>query len=418
MIDMKKELSSKINDLEYNTELKKQVTAIKQIASLSESRKKIGYVPKTWEYNVKNTIKYISQVIINENNLEGVNVNANDVAKALLSYRIKGDLLQSIKDVMTYSFRIDDKNDKEKLINVFYDKYNDFVTRQTEIVLLDQEEELQGEYVQKTEFTSNTYETGIQQLLQKEYKDTIRELISFKKELILNDKWEEIEEIEVKENELREEIIHNLITREQDVRKLSGHIDMFMYAVNSSSEKVNISDFAKNLCQRLEQFDIYTDKKGAFREQEVKLEGLKLIPEENKNIKYRFEDLQNELNYIYNNEGNMENQEYISRNLKITSEWIRIQPFTDGNKRTARMFLNMMMVRRDLPLVCIPVNEKETYNINLDAAFEDNGVTYDLENCIGLENYISKKILTAAEEMVEIDVKDEKVEYTEEVMAI
>jgi len=49
----------------------------------------------------------------------------------------------------------------------------------------------------------------------------------------------------------------------------------------------------------------------------------------------------------------------------------RIHPFYDGNGRTSRMLMNIMLYKNGLPTVCIPSSEKETYRGLLRGAMRD-----------------------------------------------
>lgn len=52
---------------------------------------------------------------------------------------------------------------------------------------------------------------------------------------------------------------------------------------------------------------------------------------------------------------------YINACIYVTTELIRYQPFTDGNKRTFRTLLNLMFKKYNLPPVYIKVEERKEY---------------------------------------------------------
>ena len=64
--------------------------------------------------------------------------------------------------------------------------------------------------------------------------------------------------------------------------------------------------------------------------------------------------------------------EYINDCVKITTELIKAQPFSDGNKRTFRALLNLLFKSRGLPPVYIEVNEREEYKDALLKAMINN----------------------------------------------
>jgi len=67
--------------------------------------------------------------------------------------------------------------------------------------------------------------------------------------------------------------------------------------------------------------------------------------------------------------------EYINACIKITTELIKAQPFSDGNKRTFRGLLNLMFKGRGLPPVYINVNERVEYKEALLKAMINNDYT-------------------------------------------
>ncbi len=70
---------------------------------------------------------------------------------------------------------------------------------------------------------------------------------------------------------------------------------------------------------------------------------------------------------------------YISYCVKEMCKIIYYQPFTDGNKRTARAVLNLMFKARGLPPVYIKAKERDNYKEALFKAIKDN----DYKDIIG-----------------------------------
>lgn len=64
---------------------------------------------------------------------------------------------------------------------------------------------------------------------------------------------------------------------------------------------------------------------------------------------------------IITNMDNMNIFDYIEEAVKITTDLIRVQPFPDGNKRTFRALLNLMLKRKKLPPIYVETEEKEEY---------------------------------------------------------
>ena len=66
---------------------------------------------------------------------------------------------------------------------------------------------------------------------------------------------------------------------------------------------------------------------------------------------------------------------YINACIYITTELIRNQPFTDGNKRTFRALLNLMFKQYNLPPVYVKTKEREEYKDALIKAMRNKNYT-------------------------------------------
>ena len=71
-----------------------------------------------------------------------------------------------------------------------------------------------------------------------------------------------------------------------------------------------------------------------------------------------------------NTDGNI--LEYIDESIEITASLIKAQPFPDGNKRTFRALLNLMLGKVGLPPVYIDFSERDAYKKALQYVFEDD----------------------------------------------
>lgn len=64
--------------------------------------------------------------------------------------------------------------------------------------------------------------------------------------------------------------------------------------------------------------------------------------------------------------------DYIDEVIKISIDLIKLQPFNDGNKRTFRALLNLLLGRIGIPPVYIRSDEREVYKEELLKAIEQN----------------------------------------------
>lgn len=62
--------------------------------------------------------------------------------------------------------------------------------------------------------------------------------------------------------------------------------------------------------------------------------------------------------------------DYINECVRLTVDLIRVQPFSDGNKRTFRAVLNMLLGKIKIPPVFITLEEREIYKKELLKALE------------------------------------------------
>lgn len=63
---------------------------------------------------------------------------------------------------------------------------------------------------------------------------------------------------------------------------------------------------------------------------------------------------------------------YIENCVKLTTDLIKVQPFQDGNKRTFRSLLNLLLKKATLPPVYIDIENRVKYKQNLMNAIIDN----------------------------------------------
>ncbi len=56
----------------------------------------------------------------------------------------------------------------------------------------------------------------------------------------------------------------------------------------------------------------------------------------------------------------------VERAARVHADFVNIHPFVDGNGRTARLLMNLELVKAGYPVVIIPVEERAAYYGNLD----------------------------------------------------
>lgn len=78
--------------------------------------------------------------------------------------------------------------------------------------------------------------------------------------------------------------------------------------------------------------------------------------------------------------GNAQNLHPVQRAAQLHSDFVKIHPFTDGNGRTARLLLNLELLKNGFPAIVLPLERRLEYYEMLDLAH----ITGNLEPFVGL----------------------------------
>ena len=105
---------------------------------------------------------------------------------------------------------------------------------------------------------------------------------------------------------------------------------------------------------------------GVYREEQVFISGAKHVPPAAVLIQEKMEDMMN----WYRNEGS--NLNTIERGAMLHAIFVGIHPFIDGNGRTARLLLNLELMKDGYPPVIIKVESRLDYYESLDKAHTTN----------------------------------------------
>ena len=149
-------------------------------------------------------------------------------------------------------------------------------------------------------------------------------------------------------------------------------------ALNSLTER-DITNYIRDLHKRLFSNLSYKydeERGGFYRSGSVHLKGTNvnvpsasLVPQLMDNLSWRIlEVLKKNVN------SNLTNSEYLDEVNSCIYEMIRLQPFTDGNKRTARLVSNILYQEKGIPYVIVPVEEWGNY---VDAWSSENVDKYN-----------------------------------------
>lgn len=142
-----------------------------------------------------------------------------------------------------------------------------------------------------------------------------------------------------------------------------NHQDAILYVEEIVSNKEELTELQIKNIHRLVLKGIDDENAGRYRKQNVIISGAKHIPpnqfilidEMHKFIEwYRSQDVRN--------------MHPIERAAKVHGEFVKIHPFSHGNGRTARLLLNLELMKSGYPPIVIKNDERVNYYESLDKA--------------------------------------------------
>ena len=196
--------------------------------------------------------------------------------------------------------------------------------------------------------------------------------------------------------------IEQNITKEEQL----GLGEIYDYISNFNFDKDMFNIFIISLIMHEKLYSKTPNKEfgGKLRNVDVSLYDLDIdIPNYNIAIKEFNSYLnQDKSNQIFNNYNDNELFLYINDCIVLTTKLIKLQPFQDGNKRTFRALLNLLLKRVNIPPIFIELNEREEYKKALVKAltnddYQDIIKFYYYKICdsiilLDIDNYKTKTI--------------------------
>ena len=175
---------------------------------------------------------------------------------------------------------------------------------------------------------------------------------------------------------------------------------MFVEARKSNWFCKNYTSFTlKKLHSLLYTYAPYPELAGVFRTEDVYLPGTGTELSEWSMIKYKIEDIDDNiiaLKQIAKTVTSMEDMlAYLDICVETMCKLIKIHPFRDGNGRTIRCFINNLLEEVNFPPIYIRANERTAYHSAMNKA--NNEGNYD-----SIKNFYRYKIVDS---IVELDIK-------------
>ena len=141
--------------------------------------------------------------------------------------------------------------------------------------------------------------------------------------------------------------------------EVCGHSAMYDYVFETD---INITAYGLlKLNQLLYQYSPHPENAGKFRQVNNLVVESKFETSEYSEISRQISDLDREVRFLVNNQSTMSITEFISYCARIHHRITVIHPFTDGNGRVSRAFLNWLFRLRGLPPIYIKVEKKNLY---------------------------------------------------------
>mgnify|MGYP003623647012 FL=1 len=103
-----------------------------------------------------------------------------------------------------------------------------------------------------------------------------------------------------------------------------------------------------------------SENAGRYRQRNVIISGASCIPPEFLHVQQHMDA------FFHWYEHSAPELHPVERAARVHADFANIHPFVDGNGRTARLIMNLELIRSGFPVAIIPVEERSAYYTNLD----------------------------------------------------
>ena len=200
----------------------------------------------------------------------------------------------------------------------------------------------------------------------------------FKTEYIYNDSrmegieldQEQVSEIVI---DLREQKNYSKYSNEQNqnIVEIAGLSIAYDYAFDNYMDTISI-ETVKDINKHLFSAAPYPEFAGQYRDNNTLVIGAKFETVDCWDIYEEMAELDNEIQSLINKTDELTISEYILEALKIHHKLTVIHPFRDGNGRSSRVLLNMMLLRKGVSPTFFTESEKDAYKEALGVADKKN----------------------------------------------
>lgn len=159
-----------------------------------------------------------------------------------------------------------------------------------------------------------------------------------------------------------------------------GHRDAFLYVISLVSDKVPISE---RIIREIHALVLMNkpDDKGVYRRISVKIMGAYHEPPEPYLVPIQMEQLVGDLS--------RDNRHTIEKAALFHLNFEGIHPFIDGNGRTGRLLLNLMLMQAGYPPIDVKFSDRRKYYACFDSYYRDNDAS-PMVNMVG--EYVKERL--------------------------
>ena len=148
-----------------------------------------------------------------------------------------------------------------------------------------------------------------------------------------------------------------------------NHRDAILYVEDVARKAEPLSEWQIRNLHRLVLKQIDDDNAGSYRKLNVTIAGARHVPPDMLVVPEQMAALMQ----WYDKDAAALHP--VVRAAKLHVDFVKIHPFTDGNGRTARLLLNLELLKAGFPAIVLPVERRLAYYEALDAAHMEGDMT-------------------------------------------
>ncbi|MDC7697648.1 Fic family protein [Vogesella indigofera] len=147
-----------------------------------------------------------------------------------------------------------------------------------------------------------------------------------------------------------------------------NHRDAILYVEDVVRRDEPLTEWQIRNLHRLVLKQIDDDNAGSYRKLNVTIAGARHVPPDMLQVPEQMAAL---LDWYDHEAGDLHP---VERAARLHSDFVKIHPFIDGNGRTARLLLNLELLKSGFPAIVLPVERRLAYYQALDKAHVDGDI--------------------------------------------